>query len=144
MRTPSNLMVGLESVFDVTAVGIGRVGVIITVILVLGGYETIYACWSQMGPKQVLEKSVREVQGHFCEKRVSHNDHHGRQYSRLSGGPADSLRAAANGEPFVTANGGKDEREKKRLSESLHQVCKIQSIDRAAPELDRSEAQREN
>jgi hypothetical protein len=43
MRTPSNLMVGLESGLDVTAVGIGRVAAIITVILVSGGYETIYA-----------------------------------------------------------------------------------------------------
>src|SRR5277367_4031256 len=94
-----------------------------------------------MGPKQVLEKSVREVQGHFCEKRVSHDDHHGRQHGRLSGGPTYSLRATAHGKSFVTTYSGEDEREKKRLGESLNQIRKIQSIDRAAPEFDRREAQ---
>src|SRR5579872_5539435 len=142
MRTPSNLMAGLESVFDVTALVIGRVPVIITAILPSRGLETHHA-----GPRvdpRALEKLVGEEQRHFGEKCIGHDDHDGRQHGRLRGGPADTLSTSAHGQPFVAAEGCENECEEKRLGKSLHQVRKIQGIDGATPELNRAEAQRKN
>jgi hypothetical protein len=43
MRTPSNVMVGLEPELNVSVLVIGRVAAIIAVILLLRGYETTCA-----------------------------------------------------------------------------------------------------
>src|SRR5580658_9218884 len=144
MRTLSNLMAGWESLGGVTALFIGPVPAIIAAFAAGAATKRSAPRSLTPGPGRPLEEFVREIQRHFGEKRIGDDDHHGRQHGRLRRGPAHALRATAHRQPFVAANGRQDEGEKKRLHKSLHQIRKIQSIDRAPPEFDGAEAQREN
>src|SRR5208282_4999970 len=143
-RTLSNLMAGLESELDVTALVIGRVPAIIAAIPPPRGHETLRAGGPDILAIEALEKFVGEEQRHFGEKRVGYDDHDGREHRGLRGGAADSLRAAAHSQSFVTADCCQYEREKKWLCKTLHDVRKIQGIDRSAPELDGAESQGKN
>ena len=80
-----------------------------------------------------LEKFVSKVQGQFSEEEIGGNNQDGGEHHGLSGGAADTLRAAADVESFVAANRREDEAVNHRLGETLHQVGEVEGLDSAGP-----------
>src|SRR5271169_1487479 len=86
-----------------------------------------------------LENVPGKVQHQLCQEKVGDQDEHGSGDYRLRGRSSNSLRSAPHRQSLIAPNRRYDKSENDRLGESLHQVGKLQDINRSRPKSDRTE-----
>src|SRR6266851_4443597 len=90
-----------------------------------------------------LEDVSGKVQHQLGEEEVGDQNDHGSSYHCLRGRSPHSLRSALHLQSLITSNRRYDKAEDERFGQSLHQIGKLQNVNRPRPEGDRTQSKRE-
>src|ERR1700678_2382859 len=88
-------------------------------------------------------RRLENVEEQLGDEGVHNQDEHRGDHDRSGRGAANALRSAFHTQPLVTADRCDNQAEDKGLGQALYDIADFQRLDRARPDRDRAQTQRE-